>query len=217
LNLLATLFIKVDNMFTYNNLYYMRYMPVGYAILPMYDQFPLWIPLEIRGNIALGVNMHWIPGPLRQKTIQLIIEMRNKCINERMFRLYYNLIKFNPNLQFMKIAIRKYYMSHCSNIKIISPDQWDSLVFTAHTLYKARYMQKSGYNPSQHIFKRGRALNPQVNARPPKPQTQQQAPLATGQQAGQQPDATQQTGQQGVQTQPNQPQAGMIGNTPTPQ
>lgn len=153
-------------MFTYNNLYYYRYMPQGYMKLHIFDQFPLVIPLEIRGQIMLGVNLHWIPGPLRQRTIQLIIEIRNKAINQNVFRIWYRMIKYNPPLQFMKIAVRKYYISHCSNIRIIPPQQWDMLPYTHAQLYKARYMQKSAVTPTRHIMKRGRALNQGEQARP---------------------------------------------------
>ena len=135
----------------------MRYVPVTISTIHIYDQNPFWIPLEIRGQIALGLNMHWIPAPLRLKFIQVIIEMRNKCINENLFHLWYRTIKYQPQLSFALQAVRKYYVSHCSNIKIIPQDQWDTLNLT-QSLYRPRFLQRSGFNPQQHILQRNRGI-----------------------------------------------------------
>jgi hypothetical protein len=139
-------------MFTYNNVYYFRYAPATIEKIHIYDQYPLVIFLEIKGQVALGVNTHWIPGPLRAKFIQVILEMRNKCITESLFHLWYRTIKYTPQLSFALGAIRKYYLSHCSNIKIIPQEQWDTLTLS-HSLYKGRYLQRSNYNPQRHIIR----------------------------------------------------------------
>ena len=139
-------------MFQYNNVYYYRYTPVTLGTIHIYDQYPLMIPLEVRGQVMLGVNLHWIPGPLRAKFVQVIIEMRNKCINESLFHLWYRTIKYQPPLHFALGAIRKYYMCHCTNVKIVDQDNWDTLTL-AHSLYKARYLQRSTANPNNHILK----------------------------------------------------------------
>jgi hypothetical protein len=169
-------------MFTYNNVYYFRYTCVTHPHI--FDQFPLMIPLEIRGPICLGINLHWIPGALRAKFVQVIVEMQRKCINQSMFRMWYRTIKFQPPLHFALGAIRKYYVAHCTNVRMVPQDQWDTLTL-AHSLYKARYMQKSGYNPQQHIQQRGAIQRPnqpqvqpqqqqQVQPQQPNPQQQQQ-------------------------------------------
>jgi hypothetical protein len=140
-------------MFQYDKLYYFRYAPVTIQTIHIYDQLPQVIPLEIRGSIMLGVNLHWIPGVLRAKFIQVIIEMRNKCITESLFHLWYRTIKYQPPLHFALGAIRKYYMSHCSMVKEIPQDQWDTLTLS-WSLYKGRFLQRSVYNPQQHILRR---------------------------------------------------------------
>lgn len=114
----------------------------------------------------IGLNMHWIPGPLRVKMINVIIEMNHKSINERLFRLWYRNIKYNPALHFALVAVRRYYLSHCSNVKIIEQDKWESLPFISQSLYKARFMQRSVYNPVQHIKRAGRAITPQIYRKP---------------------------------------------------
>lgn len=151
-------------MFTYSKIYYFRYTPIDLNKIHIYDQYPLAIPLEIRGNISLCLNLHWIPGALRNKMIQVICEMRNKSINENMFRLWYRNIKYNPPLHFALGAIRKYYNSHCTNIKEV-PDEWETLTITS-ALYRARYLQRSNYTPQRHIVQKGvrqypNGVNPQ--------------------------------------------------------
>lgn len=65
-------------MFQYNQIYYFRYMPKGYGKLPIFDQLPLVLPLLVRGPVMMGINLHWIPGPLRYKFIQWTIALYNK-------------------------------------------------------------------------------------------------------------------------------------------
>lgn len=143
--------------FEYSKVYYFRYTPVHIETIHIYDQYPQVIPLEIRGTIMLGVNLHWIPGPLRYKFVQVIIEMRKKCINENLFHLWYRTIKTNPPLNFALQAVRKYYISRCTNIKVI--DSIEMIPYT-QVLYKARYLQRSAYQPQTHIVQKGKRQRP---------------------------------------------------------
>ena len=145
-------------MFQYDKIYYFRYTPINLQAIHIYDQYPLAIMMDIRGPVTLGLNLHWIPGPLRNKMVQVLAEMRKKCINESLFRLWYRNIKYNPPLHFALQAVRKYYISHCTNIKETT-EAWEMLTLT-HSLYKARYLQRSVYNPQQHIVQKGRRQYP---------------------------------------------------------
>lgn len=143
-------------MFLYNNIYYYRYTPVTIGEIHIYDQYPLMLPLEIRGQICLGINLHWIPGALRRQFIQVVVEMKRKCINESLFHMWYRTIKYQPPLHFALVAIRKYYMSHCTNIRTIDQNHWDMLPVVSASLYKARYLQRSQHNPQRHILRDNR-------------------------------------------------------------
>lgn len=182
-------------MFTYSNIYYMRYTCVTSP--HVFDQLPLIIPLEIRGPHMIAINLHWIPGALRSRFVQLIVEMQRKSINQNMFRLWYRMIKYQPQLSFTLSAIRKYYISHCTNVRMIPQDQWDTLTMVSQSLYRARFMQRSGYNPQQHIQQRGQRIYPN-NFRPQIQQQQQQVqaqPQVQQQQVQQQnPNPNLQTG-----------------------
>ena len=129
-------------MFNYSNIYYYRYNPKGLGKLPIFDQYPLMIPLDIRGSIMMGINMHWIPGPLRLKFLEVILAMQEKSINKNIFRLWYNTVKYQPALQFSLVAVRKYYLSRCSGVHIIPNEEWANLPLAWEVRYRARYMRQ---------------------------------------------------------------------------
>ena len=134
--------------FTYSNIFYYEYSPISEpSKLPLFDRFPLVIFLEIHGQTATGINLHWIPVPLRVKFVALIMEMQAKSFNKNMFRLWYNMIKYNPALSFTLIAIRKYYISHCYNVQVIPSSEWGELPTAWAVRYKARYMRRAISNP----------------------------------------------------------------------
>ena len=133
-------------MFNYSNIYYYRYNPKGLGKLPVYDQYPLMLPLDIRGPFCLGINLHWIPTPLRLQFIQVVLAMQEKSINKNMFRLWYNTIKFQPALQFSMMAIRKYYINRCSATQLIPNEEWENLPLAWEVRYRARFMKMVGVN-----------------------------------------------------------------------
>ncbi len=133
-------------MFNYSNIYYFRYTPKGIGKLPIWDQFPLMIPLDIRGPFCLGLNIHWIPVPLRLKFISLVNAMLEKSINKNMFRLWYQTIKSQPPLTFSLMAIRKYYISRCSGVQLIPNTEWENLSLSWNLRYKARFMRQVNQN-----------------------------------------------------------------------
>ena len=164
-------------MFEYSKIYYYRYYPKTIGTIHIYDMYPLMIPLEIKGITMIGINLHWIPGPLRNKMVQVLVELRKKSINENMFRLWYRMIKQNPALSFALVAVRKYYLAHCSSIKVV--DSWEQLTYISNSLYRARYMKRSAFTPTRHIVIKSKyhpqqQVAPQQQVIAPQPQPQQQ-------------------------------------------
>lgn len=133
-------------MFNYTSIYYYRYNPKGLGKLPIYDQYPLMLPLDIRGPFCLGINLHWIPIPLRLQFIQVVLAMQEKSINKNMFRLWYQTIKTQPALQFSLMAIRKYYINRCSGVQLIANEEWENLPLAWEVRYRARFMKQVGLN-----------------------------------------------------------------------
>lgn len=163
-------------MFQYDKIYYGRYNCVTNPTI--YDQNPLFIILELKGNgTCIACNLHWIGSSLRSRFIQVLIEMRKKCINESMFRLLYRTIKYNPQLSFALCSIRKYYLRNMTNVKEVPSEQWGYLTNLTASLYRARYLQKNVMNTS-HIIQRKR-VNPSVAPRFPNYPNYPKAPQVT--------------------------------------
>ena len=117
-------------------------MPLGYLKLPVFDQYPLVLPLNIMGASMLAINLHWIPAPLRVQFINVVVQMYERYPMKDAFRLWYNTFKSNPALSFALIAVRRYYIGRCSSIKEIPAEHWHELPAVWNTLYKARYLRR---------------------------------------------------------------------------
>lgn len=156
-------------MFNYSNIYYYRYNPKGLGKLPVYDQYPLMLPLDIRGPFCLGINLHWIPTPLRLQFIQVVLAMQEKSINKNMFRLWYNTIKYQPALRFSLMAIRKYYINRCSGAQLIPNEEWENLPLAWEVRYRARFMKQVGLNISTPKQTTGVAEGKRTQTQPTQP------------------------------------------------
>ena len=58
----------------YGRLNMFFYDPKFKATLPYYDRFPLVLPLERYGDGFMGINMHYLPIPLRIKLLDRLYE-----------------------------------------------------------------------------------------------------------------------------------------------
>ena len=130
-------------MFNYHTIFYMRYSPIGLGKLPIFDQLPLVLPLLIRGPTFIGINLHWIPGPLRYKFCLLIqnIFQRYPDNQKERFHLWYQMLKTNPALSFSLMGLRKYYIARCMNVIEIPGEQWNDLPLLSTNKFRARYLQ----------------------------------------------------------------------------
>jgi hypothetical protein len=116
-------------------------MPMGYGKLPIFDQLPLVLPLRILGNMMLGINLHWLPGPLRYKFCLLVGNIYDRTEPKEQFRMIYLMLKSNPALAFCLLGLRKYYISRCMNVIEIPGEEWDSLPIMSTTKFRARYLR----------------------------------------------------------------------------
>jgi hypothetical protein len=158
-NLANATFNKYTGRFEYSKIYYFRYTPIDLQKIHIYDQYPQVIFLDIGGLSALGINLHWIPGALRPKFVEVINEMKKRSINESLFRLWYKTIKNNPSLSFSLAGIRRYRISNCTNVKVVGV--WETIRYT-EVLYKARFLERSqAMKPrKRHIVQKGKRMRP---------------------------------------------------------
>ena len=120
-------------MFTY------FYDPKHKATLPYYDRFPLIIMVGKAEKGFYGMNLHYLPIPLRAKFLdQLMTITNNKKFDESSrFRASYNFLKSSSKMGLFKPCF-KHYLIHKveSEIKLIPSDLWEIATFLPTARFK---------------------------------------------------------------------------------
>tara|TARA_R110000851_G_scaffold39966_4_gene101107 strand:- start:5840 stop:6385 length:546 start_codon:yes stop_codon:yes gene_type:complete len=120
------------------NLIMFYYDPKHKDTLPMYDRFPLVIPLGPAKGGFLGLNLHYVQDPkLRLQFLFNLTGIDKRDIPPN-FRLNVN---FNSNDPIMKLCVKHYLRGHIRSSFIRIPvDEWENVVplETAQWVYKHR-------------------------------------------------------------------------------
>lgn len=115
------------------------YDPKHKDTLPYYDRFPLIIMVGKAHKGFYGMNLHYLPIPLRAKFLdQLITITNNKKFDESSrFRASYNFLKGSAKMGLFKPCF-KHYLIHKveSEIKFLSADLWEIATFLPTARFK---------------------------------------------------------------------------------
>ena len=119
------------NMFFYN--------PKTKDVLPYYDTFPLVLPLETYNDGFLGLNLHYLPIPLRVKLLDGLVDYTNSedftATTTRMV-VNYNKLK---SIRLIRPTIHKYLSGYTkSQFRRIDADE-----FTIATLLPVQRFKKA--------------------------------------------------------------------------
>jgi len=112
-------------------MYFYIYDPKWKAKLPIYDKFPLVLPIEHYDNGFLGINLHFIPQNSRAAILGKLMEFAN---NERLnkstrLELSYKLLKNLSIAPALEPALKRYLYSHIrSHVIEISANEWDRAI-----------------------------------------------------------------------------------------
>ena len=95
-----------------NNPFYGRlnmfiYDPKFKKTLPYYDTFPLVLPLEKYNDGFLGINLHYLPIPLRIRLLDRLVDFSNDTDFDAGTRLIVEYAKVK-NIKLVKPTIHKY-------------------------------------------------------------------------------------------------------------
>ena len=95
-----------------NNPFYGRlnmfiYDPKFKKTLPYYDTFPLVLPLEKYNDGFLGINLHYLPIPLRIRLLDRLVDFSNDTDFDAGTRLIVEYAKVK-NIKLVKSTIHKY-------------------------------------------------------------------------------------------------------------
>ena len=116
---------KRDSRPFYGKLNMFFYDPKFKKKLPYYDTFPLVLPLETYNDGFLGINMHYLPIPLRVKLLDNLVDYTNSedftAVSTRMV-VDYNKLK---KIRLIRPTIHKYLSGNTkSQFRRIDADEW---------------------------------------------------------------------------------------------
>ena len=141
---------KRNNKPFYGRLNMFFYDPKFKKKLPYYDTFPLILPLETYSDGFLGINMHYLPIPLRIKLLDRLVDYSNNTEFDYSTKLIvdYNKLK---NIRLIKPTIHKYLAGHVkSQFRRIDADE-----FTVATLLPVQRFKKAS---AKAVWKESRSM-----------------------------------------------------------
>ena len=122
-------------------MYFFNYDPKLKDILPVWDKFPLVIPIEMYQDGFLGLNLHYLDPYNRLALLNRLYDFANndKYDDTTRLNLSYNLLSSSRRYKMMEPCIKRYLSSHIrSSLIYIEPDNWETAIFlpTEKMVYK---------------------------------------------------------------------------------
>ena len=141
---------KRNNKPFYGKLNMFFYDPKFKKKLPYYDTFPLVLPLETYSDGFLGVNLHYLPIPLRIKLLDRLVDYSNNTAFDESTRLVVDYSRLKK-IKLIKPTIHKYLAGHVkSQFRRIDADE-----FTVATLLPVQRFKKAS---SKEVWKESRGM-----------------------------------------------------------
>ena len=134
----------------YGKLNMFFYDPKHKKTLPYYDTFPLVLPLERYPDGFLGINMHYLPIPLRIKLLDRLVDYSNNTKFDESTRLMvdYNKLK---KVRLIRPTIHRYLSGYTkSQFRRIDADE-----FTIATLLPVQRFKKAS---ESEVWKESRGM-----------------------------------------------------------
>jgi hypothetical protein len=129
---------KRNNKPFYGKLNMFFYNPKFKKKLPYYDNFPLVLPLERYSDGFLGLNLHYLPIPLRIKLLDRLVDYSNNTQFDESTRLIVDYSKLKK-IKLIQPTIHKYLAGHVqSQFRRIDADE-----FTVATLLPVQRFKKA--------------------------------------------------------------------------
>ncbi len=141
---------KRNNKPFYGKLNMFFYDPKFKKKLPYYDTFPLVLPLETYNDGFLGVNLHYLPIPLRIKLLDRLVDYSNNTAFDESTRLVVDYSRLKK-IKLLKPTIHKYLAGHVkSQFRRIDADE-----FTVATLLPVQRFKKAS---SKEVWAESRGM-----------------------------------------------------------
>jgi hypothetical protein len=105
------------------------YDPKWKDTLPYYDMFPLVVPIEMKRNGWLGINLHYYPPELRAALFDDIVQASNKKKGSSRLMIAYSWIEAYKNFDLIQHGLKRYLFLHVTSpvVRIEEPE-WDFII-----------------------------------------------------------------------------------------
>ena len=113
-------------------MYMYEYMAKGRKTLPYYDRMPLIFPFKMIKGGFYGLNMHYLPLPLRAKLMDALYETtNNKNYDETTkLKINYQILSKASKFEPFKPCVKRYLTSQVqSKFMYVYPSEWDIALF----------------------------------------------------------------------------------------
>lgn len=108
------------------------YLPKHAKTLPYYDRFPLVFPFANTPDGFYGINMHYLPLPLRAMLMDGLYDyvVENKYDNNVKIRMTYQMLSNASKLRFFKPCVKHYLNSQVqTDMAQVPASLWDIALF----------------------------------------------------------------------------------------
>jgi len=108
------------------------YDPKHKKTLPYYDSFPLIIAVGPADGGFIGLNLHYLPIPLRAKFLDALMDTTNnkKYDNSTKFALSYNMLKSASKMKYFKPCYKHYLTKHVrGKLAFVPAPEWEIATF----------------------------------------------------------------------------------------
>lgn len=122
-------------------MYFYHYDPKYKDVLPVYDKFPLVIPIETYSDGFLALNLHYLDPYSRLALLDKLLDFVNndKYNDSTKLNLSYDLLSRTKRYSLFEPCIKRYLLNHIrSSVIYIEPNNWETAIFlpTAKMVYK---------------------------------------------------------------------------------
>lgn len=120
-------------------MYCYSYDPLHKNTLPYYDSFPLIFMVEAYADGFLGINLHYLPLPLRAKLMDALYELTNnkRYDDTTKLRLSYKVMQSAAKYKWFSPCLKRYLIDHVRSKFIeITSEKWDACLFMPIARFK---------------------------------------------------------------------------------
>ena len=118
--------------FLTGGLYFFCYDPKYANTLPYYDVFPLVLVLEKYGDGFMGLNLHYLPIPVRAAFLDKLLDyaIYNDEDEIKRMRITYDILSASKRFKAFGPCLKRYLYNHTtSRLLKVEPHEWETALF----------------------------------------------------------------------------------------